>query len=212
MAVAVRGAGGRHDLPRPRWRDQAQSIEATPAGRRERRCSSNASAGVFHPRIFRGLALARRRRLRSPRRSSATGRCPWGSTDARDRWCSRSCRAAQAVRVGEVDGDVGLDPERGVPDSSLPRSHVEDRRSCSGSVVIFDASAFFIVTAVAGKRRPVMHARARPKPSSRGRWISIVKRVVRSTSVPIAGARARSAGRLPNDRERPGPRPRPVAR
>jgi hypothetical protein len=32
-------------------------------------------------------------------------------------------------------------------DSSLPRSQVNDRRSCSGKVVIVLASAFFIVIA-----------------------------------------------------------------
>jgi hypothetical protein len=32
-------------------------------------------------------------------------------------------------------------------DISLPRSQVSDRRSCSGSVVIVAASAFFMVTA-----------------------------------------------------------------
>jgi hypothetical protein len=32
-------------------------------------------------------------------------------------------------------------------ESSLPRSHVSDRRSCSGRLLIVDASAFFIVIA-----------------------------------------------------------------
>jgi hypothetical protein len=32
-------------------------------------------------------------------------------------------------------------------DSSLPRSQVNERRSCSGNVLIVEAKAFFIVTA-----------------------------------------------------------------
>ena len=52
-----------------------------------------------------------------------------------------------ALRVGEVDGDVGLDGERGVGGEFLASVQVKDRRSCSGSVVIVVASAFFMVTA-----------------------------------------------------------------
>ena len=63
---------------RSRCTDHAQSIEATPAAWRERRRSSKASAGVFHPRISGAVRSGSRRRLRSLRRSSGTGRCPWG--------------------------------------------------------------------------------------------------------------------------------------
>ena len=77
-----------------------------------------------------------------------------------------------AVRVGEVDGDAGLDLELGVlRTSSLPRSQVNDRRSCSGSVVIVAASASFIVIgAVAGERRAVLRrgARRRSRPRVAG--------------------------------------------
>src|SRR5665647_1933153 len=41
-------------------------------------------------------SAARRRRQGRPGRRR-TGRCPWGSTGAGDRWCSRWCRAATAL-------------------------------------------------------------------------------------------------------------------
>ena len=52
-----------------------------------------------------------------------------------------------AVRVGEEHRDPGLDGERGVRRSSLPRSQVSDRVSWAGSVDIEVDSALAIVTA-----------------------------------------------------------------
>lgn len=137
-----------HRSTRTTFTDQAQSIEATPAGCRERRCSSSASAGVFHPRIFRGRALSA---LATASMSSALQRersVPFGKY-----WRSRPFVFSFVPRCQGLRGSA---KNTGIPvsilntacaDNSLPRSHVKDRRSCAGNVLIVDASAFFIVTA-----------------------------------------------------------------
>ena len=60
MAVATaRWSRRRCDLPLRSWlSNQVQSVDATPACWSERRCSSRASAGVFQPRVLRGLLLS----------------------------------------------------------------------------------------------------------------------------------------------------------
>ena len=84
--------------------DWVQSIVATPACCSKRRCSSNASAGVFHPRVFRGRPLSMVATASISSASSTRGQCPWESIAAGVRWCFRSFRVAKDWRVGEVDG------------------------------------------------------------------------------------------------------------
>ena len=73
-----------------------QPVVATPACWSESSCSLSASAGVFQPRVLRGRLLrACGDGFEVVGGSSGTGRCPWGSTGAAGRWCSRSCRAAR---------------------------------------------------------------------------------------------------------------------
>ena len=94
-----------------------------------------------------------------------------------------------AVRVGEVDRDAGVDRELRVLRPSPcrgPRSAIgaAARAAC---VIVAAIASFIAIGAVAGQRGPVLHARHRARsPSTRGRCSSIVNRVVRSTSVPIA--------------------------
>ena len=68
--------------------------------------SSQAFSGVWCSGVWQ--------RPGSLERSTETGRCPLGSIAAAGRSCSRSCRAARTVRVGEEDLYPGLDGEAGV--------------------------------------------------------------------------------------------------
>ena len=109
-------------------------------------------------------------------RRARTGRCPWGSTGAAARWCSRCCRVARA--------SAGRRSRSRSPRStaiaawlaiSLPWSQVSDRRSARG-------------------RRG--HLRGQSPPRRAGAWpsgrcSSITNRVARSTRVPIADPVAR---------------------
>ena len=80
-----------------------------------------------------GRSARRRRRPARPGRARA-GRCPWGSTGAAARWCSRS--------IGRCHGLAFSQKYTGMPSAavisacsaiSLPWSQVSDRRSCGGS-------------------------------------------------------------------------------
>ncbi len=107
-----------------------------------------ASAGVFHPRVFRGLLLSV---VATASMSSALQRersVPFGKY-----W-----RKSPLVfsLVARCHGLCGSAKKTGMPvstlnaacaDSSLPRSQVSDRRSCSGSELIVEANASFIVSA-----------------------------------------------------------------
>ena len=124
------------------WSMQHQLVEV------RRRCSLKASAGVFHPRVLRGRLFS-------------------GDGDGLELLCGptgqvgslREVLAEQSVGVlvraalpwlcgsAKKTGMPGLDLELACGTSPCPRSHVSDRRSCSGSVVIWLASAFFIVIA-----------------------------------------------------------------
>ena len=107
-----------------------------------------ASAGVFQPRVLRGrlLSVAATASISSAFHRERS--VPFGKY-----WRKQ----AVGVLVGaRCQGLCGSAKKTGMPvstlnaacgDSSLPRSQVNDRRSCSGSVVIVAASAFFIVTA-----------------------------------------------------------------
>ena len=100
------------------------------------------------------------------------GRCPWGSTGAAARWCSRSCRAAR--------GCAGRRSTPGAPVSmrswacwaiSMPWSQVSDARSCSGSVVIWVAIASRTASAPCpASAGPFLHRRrlAVARPSGAG--------------------------------------------
>ena len=165
-ALSQHGRSGRGTAPPgspPRdWRSRRtctgriQPVVATPACWSDSSCSLRASAGVFQPRVLRGRLLSA---AATASISSALQRDEVGALGEvlAQQPVGVLVRAALpgAVRVGEVDRDAGLDLELGVlRTSSLPRSQVSDRRSCSGSVVIVAASAFFIVIgAVAGQRR-----------------------------------------------------------
>ena len=87
-------------------------------------------------------------RLQSLARSTETGRCPWGSTGAAGRSCSRWCRAAMDCadrqrRPSSTDSMVS----RAWSDSSLPRSQVNDCQSWVGSFVTVLLRALAMVMA-----------------------------------------------------------------
>ena len=134
-------------------------------------------------------------------RCARSGRGLSGSTAAAARWCSRSCRAAprhrlsamppfetdrcaMAARVAEVDRGTCLDLQLG---HLRPWSHVSDRRSCPGEVVIVRTIASRTASAPSpASAGPFFSCGPLPWPSIGGRCGSIVNRVVRSTSVPMA--------------------------
>ena len=167
---------------------RVQGVVATPPCWSERRCSSRASAGVFQPRVLRGRLLSA---AATASRSSALcrrGRCPWGSTGAAGRWCSRSCRAARgcagrrsrsAGRCRCAAGRAGPSRRPG-PRSATGAAARAAWRSCAA---IASRTASAPCPASAG---PFFTRGSSPWPSMRGRCSSIVNRVVRSTSVPIA--------------------------
>ena len=73
------------------------------------------------------------------------------------------------------------------PESSLPRSQVAVLHSCTGSVVIDAVSATFIAAApYLSSAGPFFTYCFSPQPGIRGRGTRSVKRLLRSTSVPIA--------------------------
>ena len=91
----------------------------------------------------------------------------------------------RALRIAEVDLQARVDPSLACSAISAPWSQVSDRRSCSGSVVIAAAIASRTCSPpcpVTGG--PFLTGGCRG--SGGGRCSSIVKRVERSTSVPIA--------------------------
>ena len=101
---------------------------------RRARNSSSACAGVFQPRVLRGRAFSwRGDRGQVLAAVHRPGRCPWGSTGAAARWCSRCCPAATAS-AGRRSRCPGRWPGRSGrgPAISLPWSQVSDRRSCRG--------------------------------------------------------------------------------
>src|SRR4029450_5107666 len=128
--------------------DRAQPTSQTPPFWADCRSSSKASAGVFQPRVLRGLLL------------SVAGTASISAAFQRERAVplGEYLRSRPVVFsfVPRCQGLCGSAKKTGMPvstlnavcaDSSLPRSHVNDRRSCLGSVPIVAASAFFMVTA-----------------------------------------------------------------
>ena len=149
-----------------------QLVVATPASWSSESSRSRASAGVWNSRVLRGRPLSLAAiGVEVGGGVDRPGRCPWGSTGAAGRWCSRWCRAARGVGVAEVDRQVGGDGDLGVPAISMPWSQVSERRRAAGSVAILAVMA----SRTASARWPS------------GRCSSITKRVERSTRVPIAG-------------------------
>ena len=89
--------------------------------------------------------------------------------------------------ISKVDGDAGLDSEGGVLGqflATVPRQRsAELLGQCGDRRCERVLHGHGAVTAEGG---PFFLGGMTPYPSSRGRWSSMVKRVVRSTSVPIA--------------------------
>ena len=84
----------RHRPLRPGQPAWVQLVDATPGGAVDS-SSFRTSAGVLQSRVFLGRLFRLEATAASSSLSTGSGRCPWGSTDAAARWCSRSCRAAR---------------------------------------------------------------------------------------------------------------------
>ncbi len=93
----------------------------------------------------------------------------------------------RAVRVAEVNLDARIDLETLVLSHFGSRSQVSERRNSSGRVMMVRAIASRTASAPCPESAgPPLARGPSPCPANRGRCSSIVKRVVRSTSVPIA--------------------------
>jgi hypothetical protein len=147
------------------WRriDRVQPVVATPAcwSNRRGRCSSRASAGVFQPRIFRGLLLSASWTARSSSRPQRERSVPFGKY-----WRSSPLVFSFVARC---HGECGSAKKTLMPvsivncawaDSSLPRSQVSERTSPAGMNPMVDSRASFMaVGAVAAEGRTVLDGR-----------------------------------------------------
>src|SRR3954454_2589977 len=134
-----------------------------------RRNWSRASAGVLQPRVFRGLLL---RAIATAARSSAL--CTLRSVPFGKYWRSSPLVFSFVPRC---HGLWGSQKETATPASirswacwaiSAPRSHVSDRRSCSGKVVIVRAIAPRTASAPCPARAgPFLVRASNPWPSMR---------------------------------------------
>ncbi len=145
-----------------RWKkDMAEST-----GQRNSAAAS-LSAGVSKSRALRGGSASPRSR---PGRPVSGGPCsaPWAGTGEVGGRCSRSCPAAGAAGIGEVDIQTGVDRDGLVVGQLHAAVPGGDLRSCSGNLLIF-------------RDRPAVTV-AMSRPS---RATSTVDRVDRSTTVVI---------------------------
>jgi hypothetical protein len=148
----------------------------------------------------------------NPLEGHPRGHCPLEHRHSTSRVLVRAAPPG-TVRVGEVDGQAGLDGELGVRGQFFPRSQVKDRRGGSGSDAIVEVRASFIATAPwPASAGPFFVRGMVPESASRGRCTSMVNRVERSTRCRSPSAADRCAGRLPSDLAPRGPRLRPVVR
>jgi hypothetical protein len=148
-SLGPHGCRAAPDLQPPTGRDAGRF--RPPASRRAlwRGCASRGSSS--------GGCSGRRRRRRDRRGCSWQDLCPWGSTGAAARWCSRWWRAATGLRIAEVDLQVGVDPQLRVLGRLGALVSGQRPAQWSGSAVI--ASAIASRTAAAawtGHRRAVV--------------------------------------------------------
>src|SRR5690606_32278039 len=121
---------------------------AAPAGGSGCRCAAKASAGVRQPRVFRGLVLRVWAIAATSSADHLERSVPFGKY-----WRNRPLVFSLVPRCHGLCGSAKntLTPEAtenwACADSSLPRSQVNDRRSCAGNVVIVCSRALAIVMA-----------------------------------------------------------------
>ena len=119
---------------------------------------------------------------------ACSGPSPSESIGAATHWCSRLSLAAKDCADRRSRSERQSQPAAGACWlNSAPWSQVNDRRSCSGRVVIVRVMASRTAPAPCpASAGPFLTRAPGPWPSMGGRCSSIVNRVVRSTRVPMA--------------------------